>query len=167
MNPKKSFKDVLETLAGSLFLILVAIVVLLIVPFFVIKDTIEAKGGIVDYDWNYGSRGTNNYFLIASSIFLWWAFFKLIKVSRQNRQKYKKLQQKIEQSLSDEEKAIQSKMDQTLQNIIFLGHVPDNKSKGYFCCQSCGYQWEAKITKIYNRKMCGQPNCGISYRKNT
>lgn len=111
--------------------------------------------------------------MIASSIFLWWAFFKLIKESRQARQKYKKLQQKIEQaqtisqSLSDEEKAIQSKMDQTLQNIIFLGHVPDNKSKGYFCCQSCGYQWEAKITKIYNRKMCGQPNCGISYRKNT
>lgn len=47
MNPEKSFKDVLETLAGSLFLILVAIVVLLIVPFFVIKDTIEAKGGLV------------------------------------------------------------------------------------------------------------------------
>lgn len=171
MNPKKSFKDLLETLAGSLFLTLVAIVVLLIVPFFVIKDTIEAKGGLVYYDLSRG--GTNNYFLILVSIFLWWAFFQFIEDSRQACQKRHELNQKIEQakiisaSLSDEEKAIQSKMDQTLQNIIFLGHVPDNKSKGYFCCQSCGYQWEAKITKIYNRKICGQPNCGISYRKNT
>lgn len=171
MRPKKSFRDLLEALAGSLFLTLVAIVVLLIVPSFVIKDTIEAKGGLVYYDLSRG--GTNNYFLIITSIFLWWAFFKFIEDGRQARQKRHEFNQQIEQaklisaSLSDEEKAIQATMDQTLQNIIFLGYVPDNQTKGRFCCQSCGYQWEAKINKIYSRKMCGQPNCGISYRKNT
>ena len=56
-------------------------------------------------------------------------------------------------------------MDQTLQNIAFLGYISDNKSKGRFCCQSCGHQWEAKIEKIYYRKMCGQYNCGVSYLK--
>ena len=168
MNQKKSFKDLLETLAGSLFLSLVVIVVLLIVPFLVIKDTIKARGGIVNYNWNYGGGGSNNYVVIASSIFLWWTFFKFIKDNRQGRQKYEKLQQKIEQAktvLSDEEKTIQMKMDQTLQNIAFLGYISDNKSKGRFCCQSCGHQWEAKIEKIYYRKMCGQYNSGVSYLK--
>ncbi|MGT2894840.1 hypothetical protein ACVRZR_00415 [Streptococcus entericus] len=170
MKYKKTFKELLGAIVGSTFLILVSIIVLLIVPFFVIKDTIEAKGGLIHYDLSHG--GTNNYFLILSSIVLWWAFFKFIEDSRQARQKYKILQQKIEQakatgaSLSEEEKAIQAKMDEILQNIIFLGRVPNNKSKGYFCCQSCGYHWEGKINKIYNRKMCGQDDCHISYQKN-
>lgn len=175
---KEKTKVFLENLFGIVFIIPVVILSWFIFPYVIIRDTIVAKGAIIWY--TVSSRGGKlpNYILIVLSLFLWWAalseftplpyslslhkfmgFSETPNTAKLRRKKAKE----IYLSLSPEEKAVQDKMNETLKCISFLGFVPDKPTKGRFSCIGCGYEWEASIAKIYQRKQCGQ--CVVRYAK--
>ncbi|MFC3927179.1 hypothetical protein ACVR05_08295 [Streptococcus caprae] len=175
---KEKTKVFLENLFGIVIIIPVVIVCWFIFPYVIIRDTIVAKGAIIWY--TVSSRGGQlpNYILILLSLFLWWAalseftplphslsiyrFMGFVETPNTAKLRRKKAKE-VYSSLSPEEKAIQDKMDETLQNISFLGLLPDKPDQGRFSCVNCGYEWEVRIAKIYQRKQCGQ--CAVRYAK--
>ncbi|MET3559004.1 hypothetical protein ABID29_002153 [Streptococcus rupicaprae] len=140
------------------------VIFLFFLAFFIMGmfDTIRAGGDYVDY----GRKAGSNYEAILLGVFGMWVVclgsYDVLKLVRQEERLEKKLEQDW-QLLSPKEKAIQANMDLVLENIAFLGIVLEKPTKGRFCCRNCGYEWEASITKIYNRKQCGQ--CAIHYAK--